>query len=64
MSSDSSRTITLNFGLLPLGMVWTLLSPPPPAVGWIVLLLFFYKDGFGMKVGMALSKTNPKYDIF
>ena len=21
----------------------------PPAMGWIILLLFFYKDGFGIK---------------
>ena len=40
------HAIMLTFGLIPLGKIWT--PDHPPAMGKIVLLLFFYKDGFGI----------------
>ena len=45
-SSNSSGAIKFTFGLMPLGKVGALY---PPSYGLIVLLLFFYKDGFSIK---------------
>ena len=40
---------------------WNIISP---AIGWIVPLLFFYKDGFGIKspikVDMPLNKETKQ----
>ena len=41
-SSNSSLTIMLTFGLLPLEKLWNLLSPQ-------LSPLYFSKDGFGIK---------------
>ena len=42
--------ITFTFSLIPPGKVSTLYFLPPLAMGYyLVPLLFFYKDGFGIK---------------
>ena len=47
----------------PLGKVWTSLFPP--AIGYIVPLMSFYKDAFGIKqprnVNRPLNKENEPY---
>ena len=46
-SSTSSWAITFTFGIPLLGKVWNPLIPP--AISWIVSLLYFYYDGFGIR---------------
>ena len=48
VSLGSNHAITFTFGLISLGKVWKHLSPPPQGKGWMVQLLFFNKDGFGI----------------
>ena len=60
VSFNSSWIITLTFRLMPKGKVCNSLSQPFPCIGQILSLLFFYKDGFGIKypikVDMPLNK--------
>ena len=44
MSSNSSRAISSTFGLIALEKVWTHFISSDP--GYIVSLLFFYKEDF------------------
>ena len=43
----------IHFQIKTFGKAWT--PYPSPAMGWIISLLFFYKDGFGIKHPMKVE---------